>query len=159
MCAIIDANARDDVFGKTKSEGGKQFFDWLMKPNGGTFVAGGKLLRELEKDSPDFVRIFAERKAAGRAFQISDEKVDAVEESIKEQRLFRSNDPHVLALAQVSGARLLFTYETTGQLQRDFKNPRILANPRGKVYPHANYQRFLNDRRNRNLCSYQRDPV
>ena len=40
--------------------------------------------------------------------------------------------PHVLALAQVSGARLLYSNDQT--LQRDFKNSKLIKNPRGNVY-------------------------
>ena len=43
-----------------------------------------------------------------------------------------SDDQHVIALAQVSGARLLFSNEPN--LHRDFKSKRLIDKPRGKVY-------------------------
>ena len=43
-----------------------------------------------------------------------------------------SDDEHVIALARVSGARLLFTND--GDLQADFKNPGIINGPRGVIY-------------------------
>lgn len=45
----------------------------------------------------------------------------------------RSNDEHVLALALVSGARLLVAHDR--RLRRDFRNPSIISGPRGNVYP------------------------
>ena len=63
----------------------------------------------------------------------------------------RSDDEHVLALAVVSGARLLYTNDTA--LIADFKNREIIANPRGKVYSTAvsnrvtaTHRRLLGDR-------------
>ena len=47
----------------------------------------------------------------------------------------KSNDLHVLALALVSGARLLYTNDTA--LINDFGNPGIVARPRGKIYTTA----------------------
>ena len=48
----------------------------------------------------------------------------------------RSNDQHVIALAQVSGARLL--YSDDGDLHEDFKNNRLINRPRGVVYSTKN---------------------
>ena len=45
--------------------------------------------------------------------------VDARTEQIQSEGAIRSDDPHVIALAQVSGARLL--YSNDGNLQQDFK--------------------------------------
>ena len=47
----------------------------------------------------------------------------------------KSNDLHVLALALVSGARLLYTNDTA--LIDDFGNRDIVARPRGKIYTTA----------------------
>ena len=44
----------------------------------------------------------------------------------------QSNDAHVIALAQLSGARLLYTND--GDLQKDFRNKNLVDNPEGKVY-------------------------
>ena len=47
----------------------------------------------------------------------------------------RSDDPHVLALARVSGVRLL--YRADKDLIADFKDKRFIDNPRGRVYSSA----------------------
>ena len=47
----------------------------------------------------------------------------------------KSDDEHVLALALVSGARLLYTNDPA--LIDDFGNREIVASPRGKIYTTA----------------------
>ena len=44
----------------------------------------------------------------------------------------QSNDLHVLALAQVSGARLLYSNDLS--LHQDFGNRDLISRPRGKIY-------------------------
>ena len=44
----------------------------------------------------------------------------------------RSNDQHIIALAHVGGARLL--YSNDGDLHDDFDDKGLIDNPRGKVY-------------------------
>ena len=51
---------------------------------------------------------------------ISDEAVDSEAETLQSQGVCRSDDEHVLALASVSGARLLFTNDNA--LQDDFRD-------------------------------------
>ena len=132
MCAIIDTNVYHEVFSTgSQSSAGKYFYDWLMRRNGGTLVSGGGHLRELNRIA-DFKRVFAERLQAGRARRIPDETVDAETDTLRSQVICDSNDEHVLALARVSGARLLFTNDDA--LQDDFRNRRIVGGTRGRVY-------------------------
>ena len=86
-------------------------------------MSGGEHLRELNRIA-DFKRVFAERLQAGRARRISDESVDSETDTVRSDGVCSSNDEHVLALARVSGARLLFTND--GDLQDDFRNPQIV---------------------------------
>ena len=132
MCAIVDTNVYHEVFTTgSQSDAGKYFYDWLMKRNGGTLVSGGGHLRELNRIA-DFKRVFAERLQAGRARRIPDEAVDSETDTLRSQGICDSNDEHVLALAKVSGARLLFTND--GALQDDFRNRRIVPGTKGRVY-------------------------
>ena len=43
-----------------------------------------------------------------------------------------SDDPHVVALAQLSGARLLYSNDT--DLMQDFRNRNLIDRPRGRIY-------------------------
>lgn len=132
MCAIVDANVGHEVFDTGRqTEAGRFFYNWLMRPNGGILVAGGELLRELNR-SESFRRFFGERLLANRARRIPNEPVAAAEEEIRSQGTGNSNDEHILALAQVSGARLLFTNDR--DLQGDFRNRNIIGGTRGRIY-------------------------
>ena len=106
------------------------FREWLGRSNGGIIVAGGRLFRELIQN-PNFQRFFEARQQAGRAIRIPDAEVDAAEAELQTIDT-RSNDKHVLALARVSGARLLFTNDRA--LQDDFRNTSIIPGTRGRVY-------------------------
>ena len=67
-------------------------------------------------------------------------KVDAQVTTLKNGVAHKSNDSHVLALAQISGARLLYSNDT--DLQQDFKNGGLINRPRGKVYSTRESQSF-----------------
>ncbi len=131
MCAIVDNNVRDQVFGaNSQSSAGRFFLEWLSSGRG-KLVVGGGVLRELNEYS-DFKRWL--RTALGRniATAVDDAAVDAETTIVQQNDVCKSDDEHVIALAHVSGARLLFTND--GDLQDDFKNPSIINNPRGVIY-------------------------
>ena len=132
MCAIVDANVGHEVFDPDRQTGaGRFFYNWLMRPNGGTIVVGGALLRELNR-SEAFRRFFGDRLLANRARLIPDDDVGRAQEQIRSQGSHSSNDEHILALARVSGARLLFTNDRA--LQDDFRDRSIVGGTRGRVY-------------------------
>ena len=59
----------------------------------------------------------------------------------------------MIALAQISGARLLYTNDSN--LQKDFTNRLLIKNPRGKVYTTMLSQDFNSTHRRlltRNVC-------
>lgn len=153
MCAIVDANVVHEVFGSNLRPAGEKFFEWI-ETGSERLVVGGKLREELEQGSEDF-RIWARQAIIARKMKIiSKDRVDAQAREIANEGGYQSDDPHILALAQVSGARLL--YSNDGALQEDFDNKDLIDNPRGKVYStrrSKNFQRshqgLLN---NRNLC-------
>lgn len=156
MCAILDNSARDEVFGDTPTERGRVFHAWLNEGRGRLVIGGTKLRNELggsngqQPGSANFRKWLPAAIRRGRLAQWDDKAVDNAASVLEEQGVCQSDDPHVVALAQASGARLLYTVDRA--LQEDFTNPVIIAHPRGKIYPTAGYRDFLNDRRNRNLC-------
>ena len=156
MCAIVDANVAYQVFGEDRPPAGKRFFDWLSSPRG-QLVVGGKLRVELGRDER-FVLWLKSAIRFGRARSVPDEEVDDRASELRSEGVCTSDDEHVLALALVSGARLLYTNDTA--LIGDFKNRSIVAAPRGKVYTTAEndavtnaHLRLLADR---NLCRTSR---
>ena len=129
MCAIVDASVRDQVFGEKRPEAGKFFFDWLNRGMGNPkLVIGGKLLQEL-KGSGNFESWLQAAQLAGRTRIVPDKEVDNATKELENLNICKSNDQHVLALARVSGARLLFAND--GDLQQDFKNRQIVG---GMIY-------------------------
>ena len=54
---------------------------------------------------------------------------------LRREGVCKSNDLHVIGLALVSGARLLYTNDTA--LIDDFGNREVIARPRGKIYTTA----------------------
>ena len=116
-------------------------------------MVGGKLLEELKKSSA-FIHWGQQAQLAGRMRIENRSEVDARTEQIQREGKISSDDPHVIALAQVSGARLL--YSNDGDLQKDFKKKRLIDNPRGKVYSTIENRCFQDshDRllKNKKLC-------
>lgn len=141
MCSIIDANILTTEFKKPQDENldnvtktaGEAFYEKVVKGKI-TLVGGGKLLREPEdKKNPDRIhRLWRELITAGLVKQINDDKVYSQTKKVEKKGGYKSDDPHIIALAQVSGARLL--YSNDKDLQDDFDDKSLIDKPRGQVY-------------------------
>ena len=130
MCAIVDASVRDEVFGTKRPPAGHAFFNWVNTGDG-RLVIGGKLREELNGSSA--FRAWAKQAILASRLRIKkDGVVERRTEELRVNSVLKSNDPHVIALAQVSGSRLL--YSNDSDLQDDFKNKDLVDRPRGKVY-------------------------
>lgn len=154
MCAIVDANVVHELFGPRRTKAGTKFVEWL-NAGSGRLVVGGKLLKELYSGSKAFMIWQKTAANYGKVRFEDDGAVNAKTDEIRRTGLCKSNDPHVIALANISGARLL--YSNDGSLQKDFTDKRLIDGPRGKVYSTSgvgNFQR-RHDRllKNRNLCN------
>ncbi|HBP53606.1 MAG TPA: hypothetical protein DD643_04335 [Synechococcus sp. UBA8638] len=155
MCAILDTNAAHEVFGGNAgqaTEAGRRFFQWLNGDKG-NLVIGGKLKQELDQGVPGFRMWANQASLAGRLLNFDDHCVNDKTKEVKKRDDLQSDDPHIIALAQVSGARLLFSNDRA--LHKDFKNSDIINNPRGKIYSTMENQGFTEDKRkllNRHRC-------
>ena len=145
MCAILDANVVHEVFGEDRPSAGERFRRWISAGEG-RLVVGGKLTEELRK-SGKFEVWFAETARLRRAKLINENRIDREVERLKSEGSCRSNDQHVIALARLSGARLL--YSDDEDLRDDFRDLKLLSKPRGKLYPKRDPERLL---RQKNLC-------
>lgn len=152
MCAIVDANAVWEVFGSDRPEAGQRFFDWLTEGSG-ILIVGGKLLSEIANDNR-FQRWAKEAVSSGRMKIEDGEQVDRREAEISRAGLARSDDAHIVALAQVSGARLL--YSNDRRLNDDFKDKSLIDRPRGKTYRTSSNPAFTQSKKallaNKTLC-------
>ena len=129
MGAIVDASVSDQVFGSNRTEAGVKFFNWI-NPEICILITGGKAFRELCKTSAN--ELIQELIFSGKMRKEDEQEVDALTAKLENEGGFISDDPHILALAQVSGARLL--YSNDKKLHKDFKNKKLIDNPQGKSY-------------------------
>ena len=157
MCAILDANVVGQVFGTDRPAAGQAFFRWIDS-GPGRLVVGGRLRRELDRGSHHFRQWRLQAVLAGRVTLLNDDAVDGRARALEQQNACRSDDPHVVAAAQLGGARLLYTND--GALQADFDDKALIDRPRGKVYSTRKRDDLTPAHRrllaNRNLCTHRR---
>ena len=115
-------------------------------------VTSEKVLEELNLNH-NFKRWYGEAKGRRLAINTTaeeDNELDILTENLIQQGNCVSNDYHILALAKLTGARLLYTQDR--KLISDFKG--II---KGKVYPSGNSKKAKKDRNRihneKNLCA------
>lgn len=140
MCLIIDANVAH-YFSDPRNKDALLVRDWI-EAKSGRLVVGGRNARELAV--PAWMsRWLLQLSRAGRMSRVSDHLVDAEEARLERSALCQSDDPHVIALARQSGARILYSQDQL--LHEDFRNKALVDNPRGRVYQKASHKHLLND--------------
>lgn len=137
MCAVVDANLASRFFGDPVDAALRPLWDWIARGRG-ALVAGGRNLDELSRVG-EASRALRNWERAGRAWFAPYKEVEAETRRVTNQ--CRSDDPHVIALARVSGARLLCSGDQL--LHADFDDRDLINNPRGKVYQYANHADLL----------------
>ena len=141
MCAIVDASVK----GELKAGGspaGVEFLKWLLSGNG-VIVLGGTKLREELCARPATLRdsrLIRELKRAAVVREYNDAQVDSLADRLHKERACKSDDPHIIALAMISRARLLFSNDP--DLHKDFRNKDLVDDPRGSVYSTLRDGRF-----------------
>jgi hypothetical protein len=127
VCLIVDANVAPSYLAQPSA-----VIAWLLGERGNPkLVAAGKLLEELALNA-DVRRRLVTLERAGRLRPADAEKLDIQARRLHAAGRCTSNDHHILALAIVSGARTLAPNDNA--LAADFKNKRIVDQPRGRVY-------------------------
>jgi hypothetical protein len=141
MYLIIDNNVTHCCIDQDDPDG-MAIVDWIRKT--GRAVAGGGLLREYggKNGNFGFVRLFNQLVAAGRALKWPDIDIDERSSVLAVSGTLKSNDHDIIALAQVSGARALWSRDKA--LRRDFANKALIDKPRGRMYfPEGDAKRRL----------------
>ena len=132
MCAIVDANVTHLVFGPRQSDAGKQILRWIQqKP--GRLWSGGLLYKEMQDNSVEFRQWAVQAQLAQRIRILPEDEIQRKATRVKQDFDLCSEDSHVLAIALLSGARILFSDDQN--LQQDFSNRNIISRPRGKLFP------------------------
>lgn len=136
MCAIVDASVANQLWECGGTPAG-QAFRKAVEQGKVPLVTGGSQCDELMRSGEQMRHWLAALQSAGRLTRVDDEQVnlrcrEICDASATDGGLYVSDDPHVIALAQVSGARLLYTNDQ--RLTEDFKKKRLIDTPRGRVY-------------------------
>lgn len=131
MCIIVDANRLGMFLADGEDADAGPIHAWLRRGKGVVVYSTGRAFaKELGRRARDRL---AQYVRAGMAVRVSEERF---REDLRFLRTrIRSDDPHVLALARASGARILYTADR--RLMDDFKDKRFIDEPRGKVYTGA----------------------
>ena len=143
MCLIVDNNLASDFFCGSVADLAP--LKNAVLDSTCCLYYGGHLSREYFR-SEKVKRMIRQLDQAGRAKAIPDAAVDARTEAVASQCV--SDDPHIIALALESGARLLCSRDQA--LHTDFTNPQLINTPRGHVYQNAAHEHLI--RRHCNRC-------
>jgi predicted nucleic acid-binding protein len=135
MCIIVDANVASDFI--KESDDAKPVLDLVIEDRL-KIVCDHRLSKEwgnsrLKKLTIQFIQ-------AGRLFVYTQEQMAIEAEKLKKLS-FKSDDPHILALARVSGARVLYSKDK--KLHEDFKDSKLIHSPRGRVYQNQKHKHVL----------------
>ena len=112
-------------------------------------VHGGKLTRELVRNL-DVRRLLTVLDDAGMVRVVADAEISPVAQRLVQDDICRSNDQHIIALAQISHARLLCSLDEL--LIEDFKDKALINSPRGKVYKEASHRALVAKACDRRCC-------
>lgn len=141
MCIIIDNDVAHRMVATDRAPEAKALAEWIENGSG-RVALGGRLSKELLNNA-SVAAWLTELLRAGRAKAWPAKEIDAEEVRVKSAESCRSNDTHVIALARVSGTRLLFSHDK--DLHADFRNRDLLSDPRGRVYQTAEHSALLRD--------------
>lgn len=143
MCIIIDNDTAHRVFCREDDVNYgvvRQALFETRSRRAVTLVSGGKLHEEL-CNNHTVEACLTELDRAGRIRILSTEKVEQEVTKLKQSGLLLSNDPHVIAVARLSRARVLCSQD--GNLHRDFRNKKLVDQPRGHIFTSATHLHLL----------------
>lgn len=138
MCMIIDANAAHEIASAPVHQDARPVLRWLTSKRG-ALALGGKLTDELYRTP--FRRLLVEFTRSGVAKTYRNQHLSEMEDQVGKSKPCISDDLHIIALALVSGARILYSRDE--KLHVDFRSPAVINNPRGHVYSSVNHTHLL----------------
>jgi hypothetical protein len=140
MCLIIDANCATVTLSSNPSAEFAPVMHAILAKNAVMVLGGTKLRGEYQKLSTVW-RFIVALDRAGKTKAYSDTAIDALQAVLEKSGMLKSDDPHILALAQVSGARLLCSKDQ--DLHHDFLSKNLIDNPRGSIYQNKSHAPLL----------------
>ena len=131
MCLIVDASRLGVCLAEPVKADSEPILNWIRRGGRIVYSTGGKYGEELDK-SPNLKRKLLELSRSGGATLVQPGILRDDERDLARRSDLRSDDPHILALARHSGARVLYTGDAG--LMADFRNKSLVDRPRGKIY-------------------------
>ena len=146
MCIIIDSDRLSSFLAHPFAANAEPIHKWLKGMGKVVYSTGDAFSTELSENA---IARFRELSRRGRAELVPSKVVSDMANTLRQSDSirFKSKDHHVLALAKVSGARLLYTGDK--DLKADFKNRDILDGPRGSIYSDRRQKHLLTSK----VCS------
>ena len=137
MCVIVDTNTFHK-FKKPDDEDMEPVWTWLEKRGGKiAYSDTEKLEKEWNKGGMRDLR--DQLRQAGKLKIVSPQDVEEKANELEGE--IASNDAHIIALALITGVKVLVSYpEGDGDLFEDFKNRQLVG---GKVYTRKAHVRML----------------
>ena len=145
MCLIVDNDVGQTFFSSQRGDPYYPALDWIRRKDGRLVVGGRLWIKEFH--GTQRANLVQSLEQAGRAIIYPASVVDAEEDAVKMD--CKSNDAHIIALARVSGARVLCTLD--GALETDFKNRALVNSPEGHIYKNPSHRHLL---RHHRRCPY-----
>ena len=135
MCLIVDTNVAHFLV-RPDSTRTIPIVRWIKA--GGVLIWGGRLTFELKhnRNVASFLAVLQRRgqmRSAGRA--------ELRKEICRIKDLCKSDDAHIIALARLVPARVLFTDDQA--FRKDFLDRDLIDRPRGRLYTDAGDQHLL----------------
>lgn len=140
MCLILDANKCDQFV--ENGDDMKPIREWVEKKGKIAYSPTDKFKKELNKGHKGFREIFRVYSQSGKISYSSKDAVQKIQnelEALKGIEGLKSDDPHIIALAQVSGTTLLVSEDRN--LHADFKNKKYIKG--GYIYQDASHKHLL----------------
>ena len=129
MCIIVDANVAHKLAANPCDADAIPLRD-RVENRRLEVASGGRNAEELL--ATKLRRWLVEQTRSGTVRIYPPALLKAEESRCQQRQKCVSNDHHIIALARVSGARVLYTVDAA--LRRDFKNKDLVDNPRGRIY-------------------------
>ena len=141
MCCIVDNSVVGELVSRRTPR--SKLFLKLQLARKIRIATCGELKKEYGKHQAA-IDFFVRVRRNNLLDDIDDEQIDAEKDLVVKAAQPKSNDLHVLALARVSGARVIATDDRA--LQEDIGNKKLLDAPRGKVFSNENQRHLFSGR-------------
>lgn len=140
MCLIVDANCGSMAFRDPPDDDFKPITDSLFLANAKLIVGGSKLMDEYRRIG-SAMRALAILDKAGKVRWQDNKAVDKEQENLTNSGICKSDDEHIVALARLSGVRLICTRDKA--LHQDLGNKSLIGHPSVSIYQDRSHALLL----------------